>query len=174
MSKTALKKELQLLSKEQLIEHIMELYDNYKSVKEYYKLYLNPQGEAALMEKYKMVIINEFFPKSNRFGHTRFSVAKKAIADFKALKPSPELLADLMITLPEMACKFTNDYGDMSEQFYTSAANNFEAALKFLKKEQLLDKFKSNCENCVKYAKWCGYGFDDGINALFDEYYPEE
>jgi hypothetical protein len=174
MSKTALKKELQLLNKEQLIAQILELYDNYKPVKEYYKLYLDPQGEAELMKKYKMIIINEFFPKSNRIGYARFSVAKKAIADFKALQPSSELLADLMITLPEMACKYTNEYGDMSEPFYTSAANNYEAALKFLKKEQLLSKFKSSCKNCVKYSKWCGYGFEDEMNALFDEYYPEE
>jgi hypothetical protein len=61
-------------------------------------------------------------------------VAKKAIADFRALHPSPELLADVMVTLPEMACQFTHEYGDMIESFYTSAANNFEAALKFLKK----------------------------------------
>jgi hypothetical protein len=172
MSKAALKKELQLLTKAQLTEQILELYNTYKSVKEYYEHYLNPQGEKELMEKYKAIIVKEFFPKSNRIGRTRFSVAKKAITDFRALHPSPELLADVMVTLPEMACQFTYDYGDMGESFYTSVANNFEAALKFLKKEDLLNKFKSRCENCVTNSKWCGYGFKDEMKDLFGEYYP--
>jgi len=37
MSKLQLKKELQKLTKEQLIEQITELYDSYKPVKEYYQ-----------------------------------------------------------------------------------------------------------------------------------------
>jgi hypothetical protein len=40
------------------------------------------------------------------------------------------------------------------------------------KKEQLLSKFKYNCENCVKYSKWCDYGCEDEMNTLFGEYYP--
>jgi hypothetical protein len=71
-----------------------------------------------------------------------------------------------------MACRFLHDYGDASESFYTSASNNFEAALKFLKKEGLLDKFEPRCKACVTNSKWCGYGFEDEMNDLFDEYYP--
>jgi hypothetical protein len=103
----------------------------------------------------------------------RFSVAKKAIADFAALNPPPKLLADLMVTLAENACQFTHDYGDMTEQFYNSAFSNFERALKFLKKEGLLDDFKLRCKRCTEYAEYCGYGFQDEIEDLFDEYYPE-
>jgi len=42
MSKLQLKKELQRLTKEQLIGQICELYDSYKLVKEYYNTLLNP------------------------------------------------------------------------------------------------------------------------------------
>ena len=59
----------------------------------------------------------------------------------------------------------------MSDQFYTSAVNNYEAALKFLQKHGLLDQFKLRCQDCVKYADPCGYGFADEISVLFDEYY---
>ncbi|MDR1416430.1 MAG: DUF6155 family protein [Prevotellaceae bacterium] len=173
MSKIALKKELNSFTKEQLVGQILELYDTYKQVKEYYKHYLNPQDESDLMEKYKSIIVTEFYPKSNRIGDARFSVAKKAIADFRALHPSPDLLAELLVTLPEQACQFTHDYGDMSEQYYTSAANNFEVALKFLKKENLLDKFKSRCRGCVDNSECCGYGFRDDMEQLFDDYYPD-
>ena len=154
-----------------MIETVLELYDNVKPAKEYFEFFLNP-NEKEMLEKYRAVIVNEFYPRG-KFTEpkTRFSVAKKAIADFRALKPSPELLGDLMVTLAEMACKFTYDYGDMWEQYYNSAYNNFKAALDFLDKNNLLDNFKLRCEDCVKYASPCGYGFADEISDIYYQYY---
>ena len=60
MSKAALKKELQKLTKEHLIEHILDLYDKNKSVKEFYDFHLHPLNERDLAEKYKKVIRKEF------------------------------------------------------------------------------------------------------------------
>ena len=172
MSKLQLKKELQKLTKEQLIEQIAELYDTYKPVKEYYNTFLNPGNIQELFEKYKAVIVNEFFPNTkSRNPKIRFSVAKKAIADFAALKPSSQSLAELMVTFVENACRFTNDYGDMPEQFYDSTVTNFERALKYLKKEGLLEDFKLRFEKCLEYADSCGYGFSDEMNGVFDDYY---
>lgn len=171
MSKTELKKHLLSLSKEQVIEQVLGLYDTCKPAKEYFEYFLNPD-EQGKFEKYKDIIVNEFFTNTLiGIGKLRFSVAKKAIADFRSLSPSPELLGDLMVTLPEMACKFTNEYGDMSEQYYTSAATNFELALKFLQKHGLLEQFKLRCHDCVKHSEPCGYGFADEISELFYQYY---
>jgi len=172
MSKIQLKKELQKLTKEQLIEQITELYDLFKPVKEYYQTFLNPQNMEELLEKYRAIIVNEFYPNTkSRNPKLRFSVAKKAIADFGMMKPPPKLIADLMITLVENACKFTYNYGDMTEQYYQSTRNNFERALKYMKKEGLLDDFKLRSEACLEYAESCGYGFTEEMDDLFDEYY---
>lgn len=171
MSKSELKKHLQSLTKEQIIEQVLEVYSNCKPAKEYLEYFLNPD-EKEQFQKYKAIIIKEFYPEGKYFDPSlRFSVARKAISDFRSLKPSPELLADLMVTLPEIACKFTSEYGDMSEQYYTSAANNYEQALKFLQKNNLLENFKLRCEDCVKYVEPCGYGFADEISQLFYDYY---
>ena len=173
MSKTTLKKHLQSLTKEQIIEQVFSLYDTCKPANEYLEYILNPD-EKGQFEKCKAIMVNEFYPKG-KFDEptTRFSVAKKAIADFRNLSPSPGLLGDLKVTLAEMACKFTYEYGDMSEQYYTSAVNNYEAALKFLQQNNLLENFKLRCEDCVKYAEPCGYGFADEISYLFDKYYNQ-
>jgi len=171
MSKTGLKKHLLSLTKEQVIEQVLGLYDTCKPAKEYFEYFLNPD-EKEQFDNYKAIIVNEFYPKGKYAEpKTRFSVAKKAIAEFRSLSPSPELLGDLMVTLAEMACQFTFDYGDMSEQYYTSASTNFELALKFLQKHGLLDQFKLRCLDCVKYAEPCGYGFADEISDLYGEYY---
>jgi len=171
MSKSALKKHLQSLTKEQILDTVIELYDNVKQAKQYFEYYLNP-NEKEMFEKYKTIIINEFYPKGKTTQpKTRFSVAKKAIADFRALNPSPELLGELMVTFAEIACRFTNDYGDMWEQFYTSTATNYELALKYLEKNNLLDNFKLRCEDCLKYASRCGYGFPYEIRDIYYTYY---
>ena len=112
MSKPKLKKELQLLTKEQLIEQILDLYDKNKAAKEFYDFYLNPRNEKELLEKYKKQIRKEFNVENPMRGGLKFSVAKKAISDFKDLQPSPEALADVMFTLPEAACERTFCYGD--------------------------------------------------------------
>ena len=74
MSKSILKKELQKLTKEQLIDQISELYDTYKPVKEYYQTFLNPGNIQELFEKYKAIIVHEFYPKTKSWNpKIRFS-----------------------------------------------------------------------------------------------------
>ena len=55
MSKAKLKKYLQTLSKEQVIEVMLELYDARKEAKEYLEFYLTPNSNAEL-EKCKKVL----------------------------------------------------------------------------------------------------------------------
>lgn len=147
------------------------MYDAIKPAKDYLEYYLSPD-EKAVYEKYKKVITDEFYPTTKyRNPKLRFSVARKAIAEFRALKPAPELLADLMLTLGEQDCEFTYDFGEMTEGFYNSAYNNLEAALKFIKQNNLLDNFKLRCYKCIKWASVCGYGFRDEIEQLVSDYY---
>lgn len=173
MSKLTLKKHLQSLSKEQIIETVLEMYSAVKPAKEYLEYYLSPD-EKAMYEKYKKVITDEFYPiKVVFYPKLRFSVARKAIAEFRVLKPKPELLADLMFTLAETACKFTYEYGDMPEGYYSSTYSNMAAALKYIKQQNLLDSFKLRCMNCEKWASNCGYGFADEISQLVYDYYED-
>ena len=173
MSKPKLKKELQLLSKEQLISQILDLYDKNKTVKEFYDFYLNPRNEKELAEKYKKLIRKEFNVEHPERSREKFSVAKRAISDFRDLQPSPKALADVMLYLPESACELTYCYGDYSEGFYNSAYNNYKFALDFIAKHNLLSEFKLRAEQCVKWASPCGYGFADDLADVFYEHYHE-
>ena len=174
MAKLSLKKHLQSMSKEHVIEFVLEVYRNNKPTKDYINYLLDP-NEKEMLEKYRNIIIEEFYPtKKNWEPKTRFSVCKKAISQFKSLKPAPEHLADLMLTLPEMVYKFTNEYGDMQEQYYDSSETNFNIVLKYITKHGFLDAFKQRCLQCVENASPFGYGFSEVIGDLYYEYYQNE
>jgi hypothetical protein len=171
MSKAAVKKELNKLTKEQLMEQVLDLYEKNKAVKEFYDFYLNPTNEKDLVKKYKKMIRREFNVENPMSGTEKFSVAKSAISDFRDLQPSPEALADVMLYLPESACELTNRYGDYTGLFYDSAYTNFKTALDFIAKNNLLPQFKHRAEQCVKWASPCGYGFADDIKDAYYMHY---
>jgi len=174
MSKSSFKKELQKLTKEQLIAQILDLYEKNKAVKEFYNFYLNPRNEKELVKKYKKLIRKELHVENPERGGFKFSVAKCIISDFKDLQPTSKALADVMLYLPEYACEYTYHHGDISEPFYNGAYNSFVATLKFLHKNDLLDFFKNRVEQCLKWASSCGYGFGEAIADVYYEYYQDE
>jgi len=174
MSKPSLKKELASLTKEQLIDQILDLYEKNKAVKEFYNFYLNPRNEKELAEKYKKIIMKEFGAENPMRAGLKFSVAKRAISDFKDLQPTSGALADVMLCLPECACEFAYNFGDMGMPFYNGAYNNFVAALKFIAQHDLWDSFKARVEQCVKWASSCGYGFGEAIADAYYEYNQDE
>lgn len=84
MSKSTIKKLLQSMTKAEIIEMVLELYSARKEAKEYLEFYACPD-EKGKLEEYKSIISEEFYPKKRREPQTRFSVCRKAVADFKKL-----------------------------------------------------------------------------------------
>ena len=150
------------------MSNVLDLYDARKEAKEYLEYFLNPDEKAKLKE-YKAIIRNEFWPKRGD-GKCRFSVCKKAIADFRKLHPSPESLADLMLYLVENACEVADAWGDLWESFYDSTESNFEATMKYISKNNLLPKFQKRIEAMLKNTESSGYGFCDAMPDIYGEY----
>ena len=166
MSKAQLKKHLSALTKEQIIEVILELYDARKEAKEYLEFYLNPNEDEKL-EEYKRIIRDEFFPKRGE-PKCRFNICRKAISDFKKLKPHPACLADLMLYYIEMGCEMTSMYGDMWEQYYITLETNYEKAMELIAKLGYTEQYSERIERMLKSVEDCGWGFPD---TLYDIYY---
>lgn len=119
------------MDKSEIIKMVLELYSARKEAKEYLDFYAEP-NEGQKLEEYKHIIREEFYPSRNREPKTRFSVCRKALSDFKKLKPSEDSVAELMVFYMENACQFTYDYGDMWEQFYDSVESNFDKTLRHI------------------------------------------
>lgn len=171
MSKSTVKKALESMPKDAIISMVMEMYDARKEAKEYLEFFAYPDEDGKL-EEYKKIIREEFYPSKNREPKLRFAVCRKAISDYKKLKPSADKLADLMLFYMENASEFTYDYGDMWEQYYDSVENNFEKTLAYIAKNGLLEKFQPRLEKCEEWSSSCGWGFADSIGDLYYEYFP--
>lgn len=170
MSKSTVKKLLQSMTKEDIIKMVLEMYAARKEAKDYLEFYAAPD-EGAKLEEYKAIIRQEFCPKGRREPQLRFSVCRKAVADFKKLGPSADALAELMVSYMEWATEFTNDYGDMWEQYYDSVERNFAKTIKHIAANGLWDKYDKRLQQCVKWSECCGYGFAD---EMADIYYDEK
>lgn len=99
MSKTTLKKTLRDLTRDQIIDVVLELYDARRDAREYLEYFVNPD-EAGMADKARALIAKEFFPQRGR-AKGRSSVCKRAIKDYTLLHPSPRHIADVRLYLVE-------------------------------------------------------------------------
>lgn len=151
MSKRDLKKYLGELDKEQLQEQLIELYEKFTAVKEYYDFVFNPKEEKRLQEA-KLKISNEYFPiGKTRKAKMRRSTAQKIIKHFITLGVDPFVTADVMLYTIEIAQTFSAENSIKQEAFYKSMQNSFDQAVQFLIANGILSEFKRR------------------INAIYDE-----
>lgn len=96
MSKTRLSKELQKLTKQQLIEMILDHYSSRKDAKAYLDFYVNPEP-GKLSEKYKTAITRELTRSKRKISKARISIIKKALKEFESFSPGTDFVMDLYL-----------------------------------------------------------------------------
>lgn len=95
MSKTSLKKELALMTNEQLIQIILDSYDANPEFKEYYEYFLNPD-ERKLIEKHDNVVSKELGKSKWNYSKARVTVIKNAVKKFIGYNPGPEAVMNML------------------------------------------------------------------------------
>ncbi len=168
MSLASIKKELNRFDKAKLIELIAELYKKNKSVKEYFDFFVNPD-ENGLFEKYKNKVSEAFYP--TRGYELKLKDGKQAIADFKKLEPSAALIADLMLFYVECGVRFTREFGDIDEAFYSNIEKMYLKALALMQKEEILDQFKARAVKIVDDTSDIGWGFHYYLAEVYYDHY---
>lgn len=146
MSKRDLKKYLHELTKSQLEEQIIELYEKFSPVKTYYDFVFNPKEDVLLQES-KLKISNEYFPARTsaraRRPKMRRSVAQKYIKQFIVLGVDPFIIADVMLYSIEIAQAFSSDKLVKPQMFYKSMLHSFQQSVSFMITNGILNDFKT-------------------------------
>jgi transcriptional regulator with PAS, ATPase and Fis domain len=145
MSKRELKNYLKDLTKTQLEEQIVDLYERFKAVKEYYDFAFNPK-ENELIEQCRFQISKEYYPVSSRKAKMRRSVAQKWIKKLMVLEAESTLLADVMFFNIEIALTFSGEHIIRQESFFTSFFKSFDEAVRFTSEKGILQDFKGRIE----------------------------
>jgi len=145
MSKRELRKYLKELTKPQLEEQIVDLYDRFKNIKEYYDFAFNPK-ENELIELCRFQISKEYYPVGTRKAKMRRSVAQKWIKKLTSLDADASLLADVMFFNIEIAQTFSGEHMVRQESFFTSFYKSFDEALRFVSEKGILAEFRGRIE----------------------------
>ncbi|WP_209400292.1 DUF6155 family protein [Pseudozobellia sp. WGM2] len=166
MSKRALKKYLSELPKEAIEEQMMDLYQRFPVVKEYYDFIFNPK-EDKLVQDAKAKISNEYFPVKRRRPKARRSVAHKFIKHFVKLGVAPHLVADTMLYNIEIAQLFAKER-NVPEAFYKSMLNSFNEALQFVSINALLPDFKERIVKIYAETQEQNWAYAEGFSRALD------
>lgn len=175
MSKRDLKKYLSDLSKTQLEEQIIELYEKFNPVKVYYNFVFNPK-ENILQQECKLKIAQEYFPiassgRKKKKPKMRRSVAQKYIKHFILLGVDPYIIAEVMLYNIEIAQTFSAENPVKQELFYKSMLNSFEQAVDFVISNSIMKEFKTriiSIHNQTILQKWDNQYYFEAIIERFD------
>ncbi|MCM4171065.1 hypothetical protein DHD32_06215 [Arenibacter sp. TNZ] len=150
MSKRALVKYLSALKKKELEEQLIDLYQRFPTVKEYYDFVFNPK-EDKMVQEAKLKISNEYFPLKRKRPKARRSVAQKYIKHFIKLGVDSHLIADLMLYNLEVAQSFSLEK-NVPEAFFKSMANSFNELVKYISLNALLSDYKDRIVACYLFS----------------------
>ena len=167
MSKAKLKQHLLALSKEEIINVVLDLYDARTEAKAYLEFYLEPDSKAEL-EKLKKQIEHQFFPVRGLGGRPSFAKCKKIVTDFAKMQASPDCVADLMLTVTEQGNRWALTYGCCEGAYEMALANSFARAMDFIFRNGLLLHFYERIERMLESASngWGG----DSLNEIYRQY----
>ncbi len=170
MSKRALKKYLTELSKTELEEQVLELYERLNEVKLFYDFVFNPK-EDKMLDLAKFAISKEYFPPSRRRPKKRRSVAQSHIKNFIKLGVDSNLIADLMCYNIEIALAYTAENEINQSSFYKSMLKSFEDALSYIDGSGIEPRFKDRISDIVHKVILQNWENKWGFQLLIDARY---
>ena len=147
---------LKELEREELEAQVVDLYDRFKNVKEFYDFSFNP-NEDKRYQIAKQKIAKEYFPENGRKAKKRRSVAQNIFKHFLKLELNPELIADLMLFNLEIAQTYTAEYPIKQAAFYKSMLKSFRHALVFIGEHGFETQFRNRVVDVIQIAlqqKW--------------------
>lgn len=165
---SSIRPQLTALEKPALLALVKDLYQADSANRDFLHARYNPQGggEEAL-ETYRKKIEDQFFP-ARGFGKLKLAQARKAIRDYQ--KATGQLIGtvELMMTYVENGARFTQEYGDIDERFYSSVESVLDelAALLLGEARALYPQFKYRLTHVQQMSAGIGWGFSDHIDEV--------
>ena len=89
-----------------------------------------------------------------------------------SVNPAVDSLIDLMLYYVECGVEFTNEYGDINENYYLSLERVFRDSMELIDIHSLHDMFKDRALTILGDTVNIGWGFHDTIGDFYYETFP--
>lgn len=170
-----LKKILDEMSKDELKQEILKLYNKLPQVKDFYNQDLMSEEERQVVLKgYKDKIYKQFWTSGgNPKGMINNTTVKGVISDYEKIALFPYDVVDLLIYRVEVATDLANQFGGMAESNYNASITAFKKAMKMINDHNLRSHFQDRCKKMLK-ANNLDYWYIEQLEWLFENEQEEE
>ncbi len=162
---SAARKHLSTWDNPALLALVKNLYDSAAGNRDFiHARCLAEDNGGEVLETYRSKIVEQFFPKRG-FGKLHLAEARKAIRDYRKATGNIPGTADLLMTYVESGARFTSEYGDIDERFYSSVESALDDLADLLRGEarDLYPQFRQRLAEVETVTDGIGWGFHDYI-----------
>lgn len=153
MSKAKIKKYLELLSREELVEVITDLYEARKEARDYLEFFMDPDVKGVVEKARKNV--SKLYFKNNDRPHKKFNFSEgnKEVRNFLSLGIRGEEASDVMQYNLEEAISWLVVKGSMSQTSWTAVVNNFRKTVDYAFSCGTEEKMHPRFERFIAYSR---------------------
>jgi hypothetical protein len=151
-----------------LLALVKDLYDTAAENRDFIQARCQAEaGGGEVLEKYRRKIVEQFFPARGE-GKLKLGEARKAIRDYRKASGNLPGTAELLMTYVENGAKFTREYGDIDERFYSSIESALDELAALLQGEarELYPKFRDRLASMEQMTDGIGWGFHDFVAGV--------
>ncbi len=164
---SAARKHIATWDKPALIALVKDLYEAAAGNRDFIHARCQAEdGGGEVLEKYRQKIIGQFFSKkAHGMGDLKLGEARKAIRDYKKATGNIPGTAELLMTYVESGVRFTHEYGDIDERFYSSVESALDELAALLRGHvrEMYPQFRERLAKVVQMTDGIGWGFHDFI-----------
>jgi hypothetical protein len=162
---SAVRQHLGTWGKPALLALVKDLYDTAAENRDFIQARCQAEaGGGEVLEKYRRKIVEQFFPARGE-GKLKLGEARKAIRDYRKATGNLPGTVELLMTYVENGAKFTHEYGDIDERFYSSVESALDELATLLQGEarKLYPKFRDRLAGVEQMTDGIGWGFHDFV-----------
>jgi hypothetical protein len=121
-------------------------------------------GGGEVLETYRSKIVEQFFPKRG-FSKLKLAEARKAIRDYRKATGNIPGTTELLMSYVESGVRFTHEYGDIDERFYSSVESALDELAALLRGEtrDMYPQFRERLAKVEQMTDGIGWGFHDFV-----------
>ena len=167
---SAVRPRLLTWEKSALLDLVKELYDAAAENRDFIEARCQLEEGGAVLERHRRKIVEQFFPARGE-GKLKLGEARKAIRDYRKATRNVPGTAELLMTYVENGTRFTHEYGDIDERFYSSVESALNELANLLMDEgrELYPQFNERLASAERMTHGIGWGFHDFVAEVVGE-----